>query len=165
MKAGRAIFVVDLPGYPGREWPNGYRRPDGDSVAFRQRAVAESVDIRRGVDYLLTRKDVDGSRIAFMNASISWQGIIFAAVESRYRSVVFVADGVYPDQAKWIAEANPVNFAPHVRPPKLMLNGRWDEDFAFKTEAEPLFKLLSEPKHLQLSTAGTFRPPRSSYPP
>ncbi len=158
VKAGRALFVVVLPGYPGRERPQGYRRPGWDTVAFRQRAVAESVDIRRGVDYLLTRKDVDGSRIAFMNASISWQGILFAAVEPRYRSVVFVGDGVYPDQAKWIAEANPVNFAPHVRPPKLMLNGRWDEDFAFRTEAEPLFKLLAEPKSLQLFDGGHIPP-------
>ena len=158
VKAGRALFVVDLPGYPGREWPKGYRRPDGNTVAFRQRAVAESTDVRRGVDYLETRTDVDSTRIAFMNVSISWQGIIFAAVEARYRTVVLVADGLYPEHAEWVAEANPVNFAPHIRAPKLMVNGRWDEDFAFKTEAEPLFKLLSEPKRLQLYDGGHIGP-------
>ena len=98
------------------------------------------------------------SRIAFMNASIAWQGIIFSAVEPRYRGVVFVGAGLYPDQAGWVAEANPVNFAPHIRPPKLMVNGRWDEDFAFKTEAEPLFKLLSEPKSLELYDGGHIPP-------
>ena len=47
-----------------------------------------------------------------------------------------------------------MNFAPHIRAPKLMVNGRWDEDFAFKTEAEPLFKLLSEPKSLEIYDGG-----------
>ncbi len=158
VKAGRGLFIVDLAGYPGREWPKGYQKPEGSTVAFRQRAVGESIDIRRGLDYLGTRKDVDPARIAFMNVSIGWQGIIFAAVEPRYRSVVLVADGLYPDQTNWVAEANPVNFAPHIRAPKLMLNGRWDEDFAFKTEAEPLFKLLSEPKRLQLFDGGHLPP-------
>lgn len=165
IKAGRALFVVDLPGYPGRERPPGYQRPAGPTVAFRQRAVAEATDERRGLDYLETRKDVDASRIAFMNASISWQGIIFSAVEPRYRSVVFIGVGVYPDQAAWIPEANPVSFAPHVRPPKLVVNGRWDEDFAFKTEAEPLFKLLAEPKRLELYDGGHIPPPTLLVPP
>ena len=115
VKAGRALFVVDLPGYPGRERPPGYQRPAGPTVAFRQRAVSESIDVRRGLDYLETRKDVDAGRVAFMNASISWQGILFSAVETRYRGVVLVADGLYPSQAEWVAEANPVNFAPHIR--------------------------------------------------
>jgi eukaryotic-like serine/threonine-protein kinase len=164
VKAGRALFIVSLPGYPGRERPPGYQRPAGPTVAFRQRAVAESIDIRRGIDYLETRSDIDPARIAFMNASISSQGILFSAVEPRYRGVVLMSDGLYPEQAAWIPEANPVNFAPHIRPPKLMVNGRWDEDFAFKTEAEPLFKLLSEPKSLHLFDGGHIPPPEVLVP-
>jgi formylglycine-generating enzyme required for sulfatase activity len=164
VKAGRALFVVDLQGYPSRERPPGYIRPPGPTVAFRQRAVTESIDVRRGIDYLETRSDIDPARMAFMNASISWQGILFSAVEPRYRSVVFLSDGLYPDQAAWIPEANPVNFAPHIRAPKLMVNGRWDEDFAFKTEAEPLFKLLSEPKRLELYDGGHIPPPTQLVP-
>ena len=158
VKAGRALFIVVLPGYPGREWPMGFRRPDGKTVAFRQRAVGESVDMRRGIDYLETRKEVDLARLAFMNVSISWQGILFSAVEPRYRSVVLLSDGLYPEQSEWVPEANPVNFAPHIRAPKLMVNGRWDEDFAFRTEAEPLYKLLSEPKQLELYDGGHIPP-------
>ena len=61
-----------------------------------------------------------------------------------------MASGLYPNQVGYVAEANPIHFAPHIKPPKLMLNGRWDEDFAFRTEAEPLFKLLREPTRLEL---------------
>ena len=41
-----------------------------------------------------------------------------------------------------IAAANPINFAPHIRAPKLMVQGRYDEDTPLRTAAEPLFKLL-----------------------
>jgi hypothetical protein len=154
IRAGRAVFVIDLAGYGGRERPAGYQRPDFRSVAFRESVVRDATELRRGLDYLETRPEVDAKKIAFMNVSIGWQGIIFSAVEPRYRSVALVSDGLYADQTGWIAEANPVNFAPHIRPPKLMLNGRWDEDFAFRTDAEPLFKLLKEPKRLELYDGG-----------
>jgi len=55
---------------------------------------------------------------------------------------------------QWIAEANIVNFAPHIRGPILMLQGRYDEIFAWKTEAEPLYNLLREPKRLILFDGG-----------
>ena len=164
VKAGRAIFIVDLPGYAGRERPPGYQRPDFRTIAFRERVVREATDLRRGLDYLETRPEIDMKKLAFMNVSIAAQGIIFAAVEPRYRSVVLLADGLYADQANWVAEANPVNLAPHIRPPKLMLNGRWDEDFAFRTDAEPLFKLLAEPKRLELYDGGHVPPPEIAVP-
>lgn len=149
ISSGRAIFVVSLPGYRDRDLPAG-KRPAPTSVAFRDAVVKEATDLRRGLDYLETRPDIDPSRIAFMNVSIGFQGIVFSAVEPRYRSVVLMSDGLYAEDAGYVAEANPVGFAPHIKPPKLMLNGRWDSDYAFKTEAEPLFKLLSEPKRLEL---------------
>jgi len=164
VKGGRAVFVVTLRGYTGRPWPAGHQRPDRSAVAFRDQVVKDATDLRRGLDYLETRLDVDRTRLAFMNASISWQGLIFSAIEPRYRSVVLMASGLYPNQVGYVAEANPIHFAPHIRPPKLMLNGRWDEDFAFKTEAEPLFKLLREPKRLELFDGGHVPPVEVTVP-
>ena len=43
-------------------------------------------------------------------------------------------------------------------------NGRWDSDYAFKTEAEPLFKLLSEPKRLEVYDGGHIAPPEIAVP-
>ena len=51
-------------------------------------------DLRRGLDYLETRADVDRDRIAFVaQSSGARTGITLAAVESRYRSVFFQARG------------------------------------------------------------------------
>jgi esterase/lipase len=52
------------------------------------------------------------------------------------------------------AAANPINFAPHIRAPKLIVQGRYDEDTPVRTATEPLFKLLSEPKRLTLYDGG-----------
>jgi pimeloyl-ACP methyl ester carboxylesterase len=54
--------------------------------------------------------------------------------------------------------ANPANFASHIRPPKLILQGRFDEDTPLRTAAEPLFRLLAEPKRLVLYDGGHVPP-------
>ena len=66
--------------------------------------------------------------------------------------------GVAKSELQTIPEANPINFAPHIRVPKLMLNGRYDEDTHLLTQAEPLYKLLREPKRLVLYEGGHIPP-------
>ncbi|HUR22106.1 MAG TPA: hypothetical protein VMZ90_14920 [Vicinamibacterales bacterium] len=52
----------------------------------------------------------------------------------------------------------PERFAPHIRAPKLIVQGRYDEDTPVKTQTEPLFKVLSEPKELVISEGGHVAP-------
>ncbi|HSP06117.1 MAG TPA: hypothetical protein VLR94_03020 [Acidobacteriota bacterium] len=42
-------------------------------------------------------------------------------------------------------EVDPVNFAPHVRIPVLMVNGREDFDLPYATAQVPLFQMLGTP--------------------
>ncbi|MCK5650932.1 MAG: hypothetical protein KAJ42_06140, partial [Gemmatimonadetes bacterium] len=49
-----------------------------------------------------------------------------------------------------VPEALNVNFIPYVRVPKLLLNGRQDEEHPWLTRALPLWELLREPKELVL---------------
>ena len=44
-----------------------------------------------------------------------------------------------------LPEADPVNFAPRVNVPVLMLNGRYDFFYPTATSQEPMFKLLGTP--------------------
>ena len=81
-------------------------------------------------------------------------GLILAAVDRRYASVFLAAAGIGKPHTQWIAEANIVNFAPHIRGPILILQGRYDEIFGWKAEFEPLYKLLREPKRLILFDGG-----------
>lgn len=42
-------------------------------------------------------------------------------------------------------EVDPLNFAPRVRIPTLMINGRQDFTYPLKTASEPLFRMLGTP--------------------
>ena len=81
-------------------------------------------------------------------------GLSRRRVETRYRAVVFVGAGLPAVYRAINAAANPINFAPHIRSPKLVLQGRYDEDTPLRTATEPFFKLLSEPKQLVLYDGG-----------
>ncbi len=54
--------------------------------------------------------------------------------------------------------ADSVHFTPHIRAPKLIVQGTYDEDTPLKTAAEPLFRLLSEPKELHTYEGGHVPP-------
>lgn len=165
IKAGRAVFAVVLKGFIEREQPPEYRAAPVGSIKFRERIVKHAIDLRRGLDYLETRADLDRERVIFWGYSTGGElGLIFTAVENRYRAVVLIGVGLSPDVKEWISEANKANFAPHIKAPKLMLNGRYDEQFAWKTSAEPLYKLLSEPKRLELFDGGHTPPPEIAVP-
>jgi eukaryotic-like serine/threonine-protein kinase len=155
IKAGRAVWAVVFKGFRGREHPPGYVGPDWRSVRRREEVVGRATDLSRGLDYLSTRGDVDLGRLAFYGYSQgAEEGLMYVAVEGRYRAFVLVAGGLSATSDKWIAEASPPNFAAHIRVPKLMLSGRYDEASPFKTEIEPLFKLLREPKKMFVYDAG-----------
>ena len=149
IKSGRAVFGVVLEGYIERLRPAGFVFPDLSTAEYRELIVDRVTDVRRGLDYLVTRPDIDRSRIVFYGPSAGARiGLILAAVEDRYAAVVLQGAGVLKQDLQAIPEANPINFAPHIAAKKLMLHGRYDEDTPFKTQAEPLFKLLAEPKRL-----------------
>jgi hypothetical protein len=157
VRAGRAVFLVSLRGFSERPWPAGRKQPDVSSVAYRDQVVQWANDMRRGIDYLETRDDIDVRRIALWNVSGD-MGPLFAAVEDRYRTVVLMSGGMNGGGPNYIAEANPLNFANHIRPPKLQFNGRFDEGARFLLGTEPLYRLLSQPKSQVLYDGGHLPP-------
>jgi formylglycine-generating enzyme required for sulfatase activity/predicted Ser/Thr protein kinase/predicted esterase len=158
IKSGRAAFGVVLKGYIERLPPPGFVFPDSTSVEYLERIVNRVTDLRRGLDYLETRKDIDVSQLAFFGPSAGAQiGLVLAAVEPRYDAVVLVGAGLISTPK--IAAAEPANFAPHIRAPKLILQGRYDEDTPLKTQTEPLLKVLPEPKRLVVYDGGHVAPP------
>jgi eukaryotic-like serine/threonine-protein kinase len=165
IKSGRAAFGVVTKGYMERHRAENYVRPERTTVEYRDVIVNRITDIRRGLDYLAMRDDLDAGRVAFFGISAGAQiGLVLAAVEGRYRSVFLAGSGVVKYDSQTVAEANPVYFAPHIRPPKLMAHGRYDEDTPLKTQAEPLFRLLREPKRLVLYDGAHVPPPEFLVP-
>jgi len=164
IKAGRAVFAVVLKGYKERPWPAGYQAPKRDSVAYREQVVGWAIDHHRGLDYLTTRTDVDSSKIACFGVSVNNRKLTLIATETRYAALILMGAGLIKSWADMIAEANGLNFAPHILEPKLMINGRYDEAIPFRTEAEPLYRLLRAPKELVLVDQGHIPPLEVSVP-
>lgn len=151
IRAGRALFSVELEGFLGRPRPAGWVPPDPREDEYVDEVVARVTEMRRGLDYLETRKDIDSTRIAFLGISAGGgPGVLITGLESRYRSVIFQGSGISTDEGETAPAANRINFVPRIRGPKLMLQGRYDEDTPLKSDAEPMFRLLREPKRFQI---------------
>jgi serine/threonine protein kinase/formylglycine-generating enzyme required for sulfatase activity len=165
IKSGRAGFGVALKGYAERKYPPNFVRPAYNRVEFRELMVNWITDLRRGLDYLETRDDIDARKVTLFGPSGgSFLGLIVTAVDTRYRAVAMMGAGIRKAEMRFIPEANRINFIPHIRAPKLMINGRYDETHPFKTDAEPLYKLLREPKRLVVFDSGHIPPPELFIP-
>ena len=73
------------------------------------------------------------------------------AVEDRFRAVVLLAAGLGANENRTIAEANPVNFAPYIRCPKLMIHGDQDEIIPLELGRQ-VFDAAKPPKSFHLIT-------------
>jgi len=159
IKSGRAVFVVIIKGYIERLNPEGYVEPDPTTAEYRDKVVNRITDLRRGLDYLETRNDIDARKIAFCGVSSGARvGLIQAAVERRYAAVVLVGSGLRQAYSNFIAEANTINFASHIRGPIMLIHGKYDENLSLKREAEPLYKILPEPKQMVTYDGGHVAP-------
>jgi eukaryotic-like serine/threonine-protein kinase len=140
MKSGRALmFPIYKDTYERLGNP-----PDGGTVAERDETIQQADDLRRSVDYLETRNDIDRERLAYF--SISWGselGPIMTSLEKRFKVAVFASGGCDPDSV--LPEADPMNFASRVKIPVLLINGRYDFVFPLETCQEPLFRALGSP--------------------
>jgi eukaryotic-like serine/threonine-protein kinase len=120
-----------------------YPRPE-QMNAYRDTVVQWSKDLGRTIDYLETRKDFDTTKLGYYGISAAANAALpIIAVEPRFKAVALVSGGV--DAGRRPPEADPLNFAPHITAPTLMLNGRNDFIFPLETVARPLFALLGAP--------------------
>ena len=167
IKGGRAVLVAVLNGMIERQEPTGFVRPPPQSVRFRDLMVLHATELRLAMDYLETRNDIDTKKLAYVG--MSWGAgsrLVFAAVDPRFRSVVLIGAGIDERVQPTLPEAANFNFAPYIRPPKLMINGRHDEEHPWVSRALPLWNLLRQPKELVLiEGAGHHPPPEQRVPP
>ena len=137
MKSGRALM---FPIYKDTFERRG-TVPGAGTNAEREETIQQTNDLRRSIDYLETRKDIDQKKLAFFG--FSWGGMlgpIMTAMENRFEVAVLWSGGCDTDRV--LPEADPMNFAPRVKVPVLMLNGRYDFGFPLETCQEPMFRAL-----------------------
>jgi pimeloyl-ACP methyl ester carboxylesterase len=114
-------------------------------------------DAARSLDYLATRPDIDSSKLAYLGVSMgSSQGVIYTTLlQDRLKTAIFL-DGGYT-----LGPSTPgddqADFAPRMKRPVLMVNGRYDYTFQLDLSQNPLFNMLGTPakdkRHVVLETA------------
>jgi eukaryotic-like serine/threonine-protein kinase len=131
-----------------------------ESNFYKEHVIDWAKDMRRTIDYLATRPDIDSARVAYYGAS--WGGYLgglMPAVEPRFKAVVLVVAGL--EQQRGLPEVEPINFLPRITVPVLMLNGQYDHYFPVETAQRPMFRLLGTPpdrKRQVISEGGHFVP-------
>jgi len=102
-------------------------------------------DAARSLDYLATRPDIDSSRLAYMGVSMgSADGVILTTLlQDRLKTVILLDGGYFLQPAA--PGFDQADFAPRLKKPVLMVNGRYDYTFPVDTAQDPLFQMLGTP--------------------
>jgi len=142
-KSGRALL------YP--VYKSTYERGDGlrsdypdTTNNWKDHVVMWGKDLRRSLDYVETRDDLDSGRIAYLG--FSWGSAMapnMLAIEPRIQAGVLVVAGFCFQKS--LPEVDAIHYARRVRIPILMLNGRYDFFFPYETAQLPLFDMLATP--------------------
>jgi len=142
IQSGRAvIYPIYLGTYERSKetdaWPG--------TAGSRELLIRQSREVRRVVDYLDTRPEIDKSRLAYLGVSQgSADGVIFTALEDRFRAIVFLDGGFFLGPAD--PGTDQVDFAPRIDKPVLMMNGRYDFTFPPDLAQAPMLRMIGTPK-------------------
>jgi serine/threonine protein kinase len=139
-KSGRALVY---PIYQGTYERQIDRRGPNDDREYK---IQLGKDLRRTIDFLETRKDIDTDRLAYYGLSWgAYEGPLMTAIEPRFAASLLLAGGLrrYPDD--WPPGAVPQNFAPRSTVPTIMINGRRDFGAPVETNIQPMFDMLGTP--------------------
>ncbi len=168
--AGAICLLPDAPfARPGQKEDSNPLSAKSISMFFQQ-----ILDLRRGIEILTRRADVDKTRIGFVGHSYDANaGGVLAGVDKRLKTLVLMAGGLAdiesmdtPEFRKEAGNAtvdnyirdywwlDPAVYIPHAAPAAVFLQyGRKDPTLS-EASAHHYFEMLSEPKALKFYDAG-----------
>ena len=179
-KVGAVSLLIDAPfsrsGESKRDFDPTVTKPKDDRDIYVQTVV----DLRLGVDLLLSRREVDPKRIGFIGHSYgAHTGAVLAGVEKRIRAFVIMAGN--PSLTEFLRTStipaivetrnsltreqqenyfsmlevfDPINYIGHVAPSALFLQFGKKDSFANEAKATRYSKAASNPKLVKTYDAG-----------
>ena len=151
--------------------------PGEQAQALATTVSQTAVDVRRGLDYLETRPEIDNRRIGLAGVSLgAIIGTVVSGVDTRIKAAVLISGGGdwglilktlssrdatvgghstsafksvdWQALSVMLAPEDPLTFAPHIAPrPILMLGGRQDTTIVPQAQSE-LFNAAMQPKQI-----------------
>jgi dienelactone hydrolase len=167
VRSGRAVLYPVYKGTFERSGPEyvvmNQTPEQWGTYAHAEWVIQMVKDLRRSIDYLETRQDIESERLAYYG--MSWGGnlgAIIPAVEKRIAASVLVGGGLL---GKARPEVSGLNYVTRVSTPTLMVNGRYDALYPPETSSQPFLDMLGTPeedKRLILYETDHI-PPRTEY--
>jgi eukaryotic-like serine/threonine-protein kinase len=123
--------------------------PQRDTTAFRDLNIQWVTELRRTLDYLDTRNDIDSRGYGYVG--VSWGSVtapVALAIENRFRIAVLVAGGALREDPLMLQggesfpESYPLTYLPRIKVPVLMMNGEYDMIFPLEIAARPFFDMI-----------------------
>ncbi len=148
VKNGRAVFYPVYKGYFERGNDNllAIIEMDTSTHQWAEVHIQQVKDLRRSIDYLETRPEIDIQKLAYYGMSYgSMAAPAVLAVEDRFQVSVLLAGGFGFTGGMHRPEVNPIHYVGRVTSPALMLNGKYDSFFPVETSQRPMFDLLGTP--------------------
>lgn len=150
---------------------NSSAPPDRLARNIRQDYVDNVVDVRRAVDLLHSRKDVDGKRIGFVGHSYGAAiGAIGSAVEPRIKAFNLLSGGATPSRGyaaiigrslakrrayrRLLRTIDPVRYIGHASPRHLFIEAGRHDELIPQPDLKALIKAASKPKRVKWFNAG-----------
>jgi hypothetical protein len=131
------------------------RMPGLSGIDYRDQYIRWIREMRRSLDYLETRADLDMDTLVFYG--FSWGGRLGAAalaLEPRFKTGILNQAGLGNFRHYDIVAEH---YLPRVTQPVLQFNGRFDGDFRLEESSKPFFDLLgSEHKKHVIGPTGHF---------
>lgn len=157
LKSGRAVLYPIYKGtYERGTAASPLEHRPSMAASFRDLYVTLSKEVRRGVDYLQSRPDIDADRIGYFG--LSWGACIAPlslSLDTRMRAAVLVSGGLLWSSVR--PEVDTIHFLPRVTAPVLMLNGERDAFYPPRSQ-RAMFDLLGTPpgrkRHVVFPGAG-----------
>jgi eukaryotic-like serine/threonine-protein kinase len=146
LQSGRALVIPVYAGTFERRNDRGPPFAPRSPIAYRDNVVEGVIDLRRSLDYLETRSDIDTRAFAYFGYS---QGGVNAPIalaqEPRLRAAVSYV-GFIPNPPREIEPpANPLHALPRVSVPVLLLSGEFDSTAPLEN-ARRYFELIGTPE-------------------
>lgn len=161
LKNGFAVLRIDISDHGDRKNDVYDFDLTGDYKYWTRNVITQTVfDLRRAVDFIETRKELDHKRIGYYGISLGGIiGTVFCGVENRVKvPVVALAGGqlnlLYEENAlsseakDFVSIVEPLNFVKQISPrPFLMLNAKNDE-IVPPAMSKLLFYAAKDPKEI-----------------
>ncbi len=158
---GYAVLRIDVSNHGDRK-ENDYDFDfKGDTRYWTRDIITQTVfDLRRTVDFIATRNELDQNKIGFLGISLGGiTGTIFCAVENRVQVPVIVLAGgqmnlmfgkkaLSSDTKNYLSIMEPINFIKQIAPrPLLMINAE-NDDIIPPLMSKLLYKKAKNPKQI-----------------